>query len=61
MLYDCPNSTSTLLMMVNDWEKIVAGLVELDQLFSPREIQRKYVKLWTDQELLAVFKPLLER
>ena len=61
MLYDCPNSTSTLLMMVNEWEKIVAGLVELDQLFSPREIQRKYVKLWTDQELLAVFKPLLER
>ena len=42
-------------------KKIVAGLVELDQLFSPREIQRKYVKLWTDQELLAVFKPLLER
>lgn len=61
MLYDCPNSTSTLLMMVNEWEKIVAGLVELDQLFSPREIQRKYVKLRTDQELLAVFKPLLER
>ena len=45
MLYDCPNSTSTLLMMVNEWEKIVTGLVELDQLFSPREIQRKYVKL----------------
>lgn len=21
MLYDCPNSTSTLLMMVNEWEK----------------------------------------
>ena len=45
MLYDCPNSTCTLLMMVNEWEKIVAGLVEQDQLFSPREIQMKYVKL----------------